>query len=108
MSEEVLEMEIKLKEIKQQIANVITAIENGLYHEFFKTRMTDLEQEKQSLEISIQQLSIRNTAVEVTEEKLRNMFKMFKQFVTEKTSQNARSLSTATSIKSSFIKTTLK
>lgn len=48
------------------------------------TRMTDLEQEKQSLEISIQQLSIKNSSFEVTEDNLRNMFKMFKQFVTEK------------------------
>ena len=46
--------------------------------------MTDLEKEKQSLEISIQQLSIRDTALEITEDSLRKMFKMFKQFVTEK------------------------
>ena len=38
----------------------------------------------QSLEISIQQLSIKDTAAEITEDNLRNMFKMFKQFVTEK------------------------
>jgi len=46
--------------------------------------MTELEKEKQLLEISIQQLSITDTVVEITEEKLRQMFKMFKQFVTEK------------------------
>ena len=84
MAKEVSEMEVKLKEIIKQIANIITAIENGFFQESFKTRMTDLEKEKQSLEISIQQLSIKNTAVEITEDNLRNMFKMFKQFVTEK------------------------
>ena len=46
--------------------------------------MTELEKEKQLLGIAIQQLSIRDAAVEITEENLRNMFKMFKQFVTEK------------------------
>ena len=46
--------------------------------------MTELEEEKQVLGIVIQHLSIRDTAVEITGENLRNMFKMFKQFVTEK------------------------
>jgi len=32
--------------------------------------MTDLEKEKQSLEISILQLSIKDTAVEITEDNL--------------------------------------
>jgi len=59
-------------------------IEKGFFQESFKTRMTDLEKEKQSLEISIQQLSIRDTALEITEDSLRGMFKMFRQFVTEK------------------------
>ncbi|MDR3587322.1 MAG: hypothetical protein P4L59_18705 [Desulfosporosinus sp.] len=77
-------MGVKLKEIQNQITNIVKAIENGFFQESFKTRMTELEEEKQLLGISIQQLSIRDTAVEVTEENLRNMFKMFKQFVTEK------------------------
>ena len=84
ITKEVSEMEAKLKEINKQIANIITTIESGFFQESFKTRMTDLEKEKQSLEISIQQLSIKDAAVEITEDNLRNMFKMFKQFVTEK------------------------
>lgn len=83
-TKEVSEMEIKLNEIDKQIANIITAIENGFFQESFKTRMTDLEKEKQSLEISIQQLKIKDTVVEITEESLQKMFGMFKQFVTEK------------------------
>ena len=84
MTKEVSEMEVKLKEINKQIANIILAIEKGLFSETMNTRMTELEKEKQLLEISIQQLSITDTVVEITEEKLRQMFKMFKQFVTEK------------------------
>ncbi|OLN28588.1 hypothetical protein DSOL_3966 [Desulfosporosinus metallidurans] len=38
----------------------MTAVENGFFQESFKTRMTELEKEKQSLEISLQQLSIKN------------------------------------------------
>lgn len=77
-------MEVKLKEIRAQTANIITAIQNGFFQESFKTRMTELEKEKQSLEISIQQLSIKNTAVEITEDTLKSMFRLFKQFVAEK------------------------
>jgi len=84
LNKEVSEMSVKLKEIDKQIANIVKAVENGFFQESFKTRMTDLEKEKQSVETSIQQLSIRETVVEITEENLRNMFKMFKQFVTEK------------------------
>jgi site-specific DNA recombinase len=83
-TKEVSEMQIKLKEIVKQIANILTAVENGFFQESFKTRMTDLEKNKQSLEISIQQLSIKNTAVVITEDSLRKMFSMFKQFVTER------------------------
>lgn len=90
ITKEVLEMEIKLKEIVKQITNIITAIENGFFQESFKTRMTNLEKEKQSLEISIQQLGIKDTAVEITEDNLRNMFKMYKQFVTEKNIQECK------------------
>jgi len=84
INKELSEMGVKLKEIKNQIANIVNAIENGFFQESFKTRMTELEQEKQLLGIAIQQLSIRDAAVEITEDNLRNMFKMFKQFVTEK------------------------
>ena len=84
INKELTEMGLKLKEIQKQITNIVKAIESGFFQESFKTRMTELEEEKQLLGISIQQLSIRDTAVEITEENLRNMFKMFKQFVTEK------------------------
>jgi len=84
INNELTEMGIKLKEIQNQINNIIKAIENGFFQESFKTRMIELEQEKQLLGISIKQLSIRDAAVEITEDSLRKMFKMFKQFVTEK------------------------
>ena len=84
VTKEVSEMEIKLKAIVKQIANILTAVENGFFQESFKTRMTDLEKDKQSLEIFIQQLSIKNTAVVITKDSLRKMFSMFKKFVTEK------------------------
>ena len=82
-NKELSELSVRLKEVENQISNIVKAIENGFFQESFKSRMTELEKEKQTLEISIHQLSIKDTTIEITEDTLRNMFKMFKQFVTE-------------------------
>lgn len=84
MTQEVLEMKIRLEEIQKQISNIVTAIENGFFQESFKSRMSELEDEKHSLEIAIQQMSVKNTTVMITEDHLRQTISMFKQFVTEK------------------------
>ena len=68
ITKEASEIQVKLKEIIKQIANIMTAVENGFFQESFKTRMTELEKEKMTLEISIQQLSIREKSVEITED----------------------------------------
>lgn len=73
-----------LAETQKQIENIITAIGNGFFHETFKSRMSELEEEKLSLETSIHQLKARTTTTEITKDNLRRLLSMFRQFVAEK------------------------
>ncbi|WP_088186817.1 recombinase family protein [Desulfosporosinus sp. FKA] len=84
INKEASDMETRLAEVKKQISNIVTAIEKGFYQESFKTRMSELEDEKQSIEIFIQQLNAKNSTTQITEDNLRQILSVFKQFVTEK------------------------
>ena len=74
----------KLEHTNKQMENIVTAIGNGFFHETFKTRMSELEEEQLSLETSIQSLKAKNNTIQITENDLRQLFSMFRQFVTEK------------------------
>ncbi len=80
INKELTEMGIKLKEIQNQINNIVKAIENGFFQESFK----NWSKRNSCWEYPIKQLSIKDAAIEITEDSLMKMFKMFKQFVTEK------------------------
>jgi len=70
MSEELSDLQNKLEKNKKQRANIIKAIEDGLPPESLKARMSELEEEKNLLEISIKQLKIKNATVKISEETL--------------------------------------
>ncbi len=78
------DLEEHLAVIKQQIDNIVRAIEQGFYQGSFKERMTQLEEEKHGIEIEMQRLTAKKNPILVTEENLRQMFSRFKQFVAEK------------------------
>ncbi|MCO5387283.1 MAG: hypothetical protein NHB14_17680 [Desulfosporosinus sp.] len=80
INKELTEIGIKLKEIQNQINNIVKAIENGFFQESFK----NWSKRNSCWEYPIKQLSIKDAAIEITEDSLMKMFKMFKQFVTEK------------------------
>nr|WP_235700120.1 MULTISPECIES: recombinase family protein [Clostridium] len=79
--------EIMLKEIEdidEQINNIVSAIMKGFAHEEFKTMMDDLKGKKAKLEVAIKEQENRSKAPKITEEQVKQLFSMFRDFVIQR------------------------
>lgn len=56
----------------------------GFAHEGFKTKMDDLKDRKTKLEVTLKEKENRSQAPKITEELVKNLFSMFRGFVTER------------------------
>lgn len=77
-------MQKELKEVKEQIDNIVSAITKGLFHEEFKVKMDELHNKKNKLELNIRELESKSHAPTISEEQIRNLFSMFRSFVMER------------------------
>ncbi|MPM73915.1 hypothetical protein SDC9_120900 [bioreactor metagenome] len=82
ISIEVIEKE--LEDIEKQINNIVAAIMQGFVHEELKTKMNTLKDRKAKLEVTLKEQETRSQAPKVTEEQVKQLFSMFKEFVSER------------------------
>ena len=73
-----------LVEIDKQINNIVTAISQGFIQATFKEKMSELEEQKLRLEVRIQEIRMKSKCKILTEEAIKNLFSVFKNFVAEK------------------------
>jgi site-specific DNA recombinase len=74
----------KAKDLDGQIKNIVDAVANGFAHSSLVDKLSELEQEKAAIEISIAEIGLMKSKNIVTEEMVRSLFSMFRQFVAEK------------------------
>jgi site-specific DNA recombinase len=74
----------ELGDIDKQIKNIVNAITQGFGYDEFKTKMEDLKDRKTKLEVTLIEIENRNQAPKITEELVKNLFSMFRGFVTER------------------------
>jgi len=73
-----------LTELNGQIKNIVEAITNGFAHSSLVEKLTNLEQQKATTEIAMMEIGMKQTKNAVTEDMVRDLFAMFRQFVAEK------------------------
>lgn len=71
-----------LDEINRQIENIVNAIASGFFQSSFKDKVTELEEQKAALELKLKEIELSKATTVITEEMLRNLFSMFREFVT--------------------------
>lgn len=74
----------ELEDIEKQINNIVSAIMQGFAHEEFKTKMDDLKDKKVKLEVAIKEQESRSQAPKIAEEQVKQLFSMFREFVTQR------------------------
>ncbi|MGV8980546.1 recombinase family protein [Clostridium sp.] len=74
----------ELEEIDKQINNIVSAIMQGFAQEEFKIKMDGLKDRKIKLEVILKEQESRSLAPKITEEQVKNLFSMFRDFVTER------------------------
>jgi len=79
---EMADVEQELAGVKKQIDNIVTAITNGFGQDEFKVKMEELEGRKVQLESKLREHECKNQAASITEEQVKQLFSMFKEFVT--------------------------
>ena len=82
--EELSALKAKLQEINKQLDNIVSAVAQGFTQSAFLEKMTELEEQKSNVEISIKELDLNNKKTVITEDILRQLFGMFKDYVAEK------------------------
>src|SRR5665647_941842 len=83
--EEIDRLNIKVFEVSKQIDNIVLAISNGFNQSSFLDKMESLEEQKLNFDIQLKELQPKQQKTVITEEILRQLFSMFKDFVAEKT-----------------------
>lgn len=73
-----------LHEVNTEIKNIVGAIAKGIASDSLMQELAGLEERKAALETSIREISMKDEAKPVTEEMLRGLFGMFRQFVAER------------------------
>lgn len=72
----------ELKNVDEQVNNIIIAIANGFAKDIMKTKLNDLEIKKFEIETEIIELeSIQDNAVNIDEVKIKSMFSSIKEYV---------------------------
>lgn len=74
----------ELEDIENQINNIVNAITQGFVQEEFKERMESLKERKTKLEINLKEQQCKNQVPKVTEEQVKKLFSMFRDFVKER------------------------
>jgi len=74
----------KLTGLNGQINNIVDAVAKGFAHSSFVEKLTELEQQKAVMEIAIMETRMKQKKNVVTEDMVRSLFLMFRQFVAEK------------------------
>ncbi len=72
-------MQQQLKDVENKIANIMTAIENGIFTETTKGRLESLEEAKRNLEYNIQVERFKNNAPAESKEKIIYFLEQFKK-----------------------------
>ena len=75
---------LELDEVDKQMENIINAIVAGMNQTAFAGKINELEERKLKLEVLIKEINLKSQATVVTEEMLRGLFAMFRNFVTER------------------------
>ncbi len=70
-------------DISKQINNIVDAIAKGIGQSALNARLSELEERRAALAITIQELRVAPKKTVVTEETLRTVFAMFRQYVAE-------------------------
>ncbi|EIW19597.1 MULTISPECIES: recombinase family protein [Pelosinus] len=83
-AKEITRLNDTLKELNGQINNIVDAITNGFAHSSLVEKLTVLEQQKAAIEITIMERNRKQPKDIVTEDMVRSLFTMFRQFVAEK------------------------
>lgn len=74
----------ELVDIDKQISNIVNAIMQGFNHEEFKEKMDNLKDKKTKLEVLLMSQEARSQDTKVSEEQVRTLFAMFREFVKER------------------------
>ena len=80
---EVARLKALLGEVEKQIGNIVDAVAKG-HGTALLAKLGELEQEKAKTEAALLNIQSRHTRTPVTEEGLKDLFGMFRQFVTER------------------------
>jgi site-specific DNA recombinase len=76
----------ELEDIDKQVNNIVNAITQGFAYDEFKVKMGELKERKTKLEVTLIEQENRSKAPTpmITEEQVKNLFSMFRGFVTER------------------------
>lgn len=74
----------KVADIDRQIGNIIGAIASGFSQPEFRQKMVELEERKAACEGQLTEISVPAEVPVVTEDTLRRLFSMFREFVVER------------------------
>jgi len=75
---------IQLQEATTQINNIVNAIASGCAQTAFADKLAELEDKKAKSTVTIQEIQIKKKRTVITEDILRGMFSMLKEYLTEK------------------------
>ncbi|WP_148040388.1 hypothetical protein [Brevibacillus fluminis] len=79
-----ISLKAKLHDVSKQLDYIVSAVSQGFTQASFLEKMTELEEQKNTLSFSIQGLEMDNKKTVITEDILRQLFGMFKSNVAEK------------------------
>lgn len=79
--QELKKAQTELAKLNKQLGNIVTAVSNGNAFQSLLDQMGELEERKVLLETRIQELETKTNEIVVTEEAMRNLFKMFREAV---------------------------
>lgn len=77
-------MRNELDEVNKQIENIVMAITNGFFQNEFKSKMEQLQDRKNKLEVQIIELERKSQGACITEDQVKKLFSMFREFVMER------------------------
>lgn len=78
------EIKTHLRDVNIQLENIISAVASGYTKSAFKDKISELEQQKNELELRLKEIEILSPTLSVNEEMLRKMISMFEQYVKDK------------------------
>ncbi len=82
--EELSALKAKLQDVNRQLDNIVQAVAQGFTQSAFLEKMTELEEQKNTMEFSIKDLELKSKKTVITEDTLRQLFATFKDYVTSR------------------------